>query len=428
MVNGAFALFCLVLALLASVPAPSRDDADARARYEHARATVDQNDVDDLLRVGKLALEQEAYPDAEALFRRALRIQPRLELAYHGVVAAAERRELPTESDFLKRARERLPERFAVHETRHFVILSDADPQWVRIQGTRFERAHTRFVQFARSLDLRPLPLKYRIVAVLFDARDDFLEFSAAEGGPTSDLVAGYYHPVENHLVFYHVESNTNVETARRMIARESEEIDTARRRLRALRNRRQRGEAKDLRRRIRDADAELAAREASLDDLVRRRTVQLTIHEAVHAVSFQCEVQSPYAVQPGWFSEGLATAFETDEAGLPFGPGRDFAPRRETFLELLDDGELIPLRELVALSPRDFHGSKHPPRVLYHQSYALVTWLCRYRKPGVTQYVTAINNRRGALWNRERQLAVFEDAFGDIDDLERIWLTHVDE
>ena len=40
-----------------------------------------------------------------------------------------------------------MPDAFRLYETRHYAMLSDADPRWVRRQGDRLERARTEFMR-----------------------------------------------------------------------------------------------------------------------------------------------------------------------------------------------------------------------------------------------------------------------------------------
>ena len=114
--------------------------------------------------------------------------------------------------------------------------------------------------------------------------------------------------------------------------------------------------------------------------DLADDRATGTTVHEAIHQLMFHTGVQTPHIEYPLWICEGLATAFETDDPDAAFGPDHEYAPRRDRFDLLLGADQLIELRQLVtyARMPDD---SDETVQALYHQSYALVTWMSRFRR-----------------------------------------------
>ncbi len=141
----------------------------------------------------------------------------------------------------------------------------------------------------------------------------------------------------------------------------------------------------------------------------------------AIHQLAFHTRIQSAQIQNPLWISEGLATAFETDRPKASFGPDREYAMRREQFGLLLADDRMIPLRELVTYTemPNDQDDTIAG---VYHQSYALVTWMSRFRCGDLREYLERLRREPPGRPTPERHLEIFEGAFGDIDRLERVW------
>jgi hypothetical protein len=61
----------------------------------------------------------------------------------------------------------------------------------------------------------------------------------------------------------------------------------------------------------------------------------------------------------------------------------------------------------------------------VYHQSYALVTWMHRFRRNELREYLRLMRAAPQRPLSTHHHVELFETAFGDIDDLERAWLNH---
>jgi hypothetical protein len=89
----------------------------------------------------------------------------------------------------------------------------------------------------------------------------------------------------------------------------------------------------------------------------------------------------------------------------------------------LLQDGALVPMRRLVSITSMDSIGAEDARRV-YHQSYALVTWMSRFRREELRSYLADMRRQRGRLETSDH-VSLFEQSFGRVDELERAWLRH---
>lgn len=415
---------CLLalLLLLPGAGAAAQAPDDLPPELARRLAQLDPDDVPACAAAAAACVRAERIDLAMKLCRHVLRRDPGHEDAYALISGLAAGRPIPAESEPRTKARTALPESFVARESEHFVLFSDADPAWSRTQLWRLERTHDRFIAFARAAGLRPLPLRHRIVAIAFANLEDYLAFARANDGSTGAGVAGYYNAVHDHLVYFHVESDRNVARAREDLERLAGQADAMRRDARRARSRGQGGDARALRRRAGAVDDRLAEESARLDAFARARSSAVTLHEAIHALAFGTEVQSRFVMQPLWLTEGLATAFESDEPGGDFGPDRDFALRRDVFEALADAGRLLPLADLIALDHGAIAGRMDLAEVLYAQSCAFVSWLCVHRRGGLAEFLAEINAAAGKPFGAAEQRAAFERAFGPIDRIEEQW------
>jgi hypothetical protein len=312
---------------------------------------------------------------------------------------AARAGHLQTQSDMYRRTRDLLPEQFLEYETKRFIVLSDAAPGWSRKQAALLDRTYHQFNRFARRLEVRPLPLRHKLVCVLFQEHHDYRRFARTADGVTADWISGYYSPKNDRIVFYNIE--TNPDFAEAIQVSESAE-------------------------RIAKVEGHTPAARGVLREEYKKAAVATVVHEAVHQLAFHTRIQSPQIQNPLWLSEGLATAFETDRPNRSFGPDQEYDLREEQFTELLDDGKLIPLRKLVTYSNMP-NNEDDTIAAVYHQSYSLVTWMCRFRKTELRAFLDALRSERPGRPSARRQLQIFEKAFGKVGKVEKAWLRHVE-
>ncbi|MHC4709810.1 MAG: DUF1570 domain-containing protein [Planctomycetota bacterium] len=293
--------------------------------------------------------------------------------ALRTLLGARAERKLASRSDVYRRTRKLLPDRFAEYETRRFVVLCDGKPGWSRQQGQLLERTYHQFQRYTRRIGIEPEPLRYKLVCVLFQEYDDYRQFAKAHDDVTAEWISGYYSPKHDRIVFYNIETNPEYAWARP----------------------------------ANDRGSDAAVARGRLNEDYEAAAIATTIHEAIHQLTFHTKVQSAQIQNPLWISEGLATAFETDKPNVAFGPDREYPMRREQFERLLDDGEMIPLRELVAYTEMP-NNQDDTIAAVYHESYALVTWLSRFRSTELRKYLESLRQERpGRPTPQTRRLAV---------------------
>jgi len=171
------------------------------------------------------------------------------------------------------------------------------------------------------------------------------------------------------------------------------------------------------------DGDQPLAAAADRTGESLKESAAKC-VHETIHQLMFHTRIMSPEVQYPLWICEGFSTAFETNAPEEAFGPDHDFGPRREVFQDLLATHELISLRDLVMMAQIP-GNSPTLTRQVYHESYALVTWMCRERMPQVRDYLQSMLNEAPGRLSARRHLELFEQAFGDVQAVERDWMDH---
>lgn len=361
--RAGFAFIPIVLLFSAMVSVPA-----STAGQQRRSIGCSEHDLPCHLRAAAQAEQAGDLDFAEATYRHILRLDPDSEPAYAALIALTDGRTLSKESDSYNDARELLDRTFLEYETRRFIVLSNADPRWSRSQAEHLERAHHQFMRFVNRLGIRPLPLQHKLVCVLFEHQRDYQDFAATNDNIHDPWIAGYYSPRHDRVVFFRT-------------------VD--------------------------------GGRDVS-DDV----SIATTIHEAIHQLHFHTRVKSLYVQYPLWICEGLATAFETSEPGGAFGPDHEYAPRRDRFLDLLESGEMLPLSKLVVLTAMH-DASQATVHAMYHQSYAFVVWLNRFRSDQLRAYLQSMLREPPGKVSADRQTELFEAAFGPVKAVEQQWLQH---
>ena len=328
----------------------------------------------------------------------------------------------PVESDVLTQARHLLGNDFRLHESTHFVVLSDADETMVKTQAQVLERSLIQFDRFSRRLDIRPGPLRHKLVSILFLDRDAFLAFARAFDGLDSTWISGYYSPQHDWTVFYDPTQSPNLAAARSALSRVHDAIRRTEHEAGAARRRGRRAVAADLGIELTELRSTALAQQRIVDDYADEVRDATTVHESIHQLLFHTGVQSDRVRYPLWISEGLATAFETDDPSRPFGPDSTYAPRRDRFESLLAAGDLEDLSTLVERISLDDVDSDAVDR-FYHQSCSLVTWLATRRRDDLAEYLRYMVQQEGEGEDAAFHRRAFRRCFGDERRLEITWL-----
>lgn len=142
-------------------------------------------------------------------------------------------------------------------------------------------------------------------------------------------------------------------------------------------------------------------------------------IHEAAHQFAFNTGLQKRRVMYPLWFSEGLATSFES---GQTFS-GNDV--RGRCLAEMYRQRRLIPLGKFITMTRLPADGRMH--KDIYAQACGLFNFLCRYRNEQLRNYIAELYKLEPGRRSVQSLRSEFVDVFGPIEKLESSWLEFVE-
>jgi hypothetical protein len=242
--------------------------------------------------------------------------------------------------------------KFIVYRTSHYVIIHNTNEQYVRQVGSLFEQLYRGFFAYWKNQrwDL-PEP-RFPLVALVFADRQSFLEHGIAEVGPTAKSVIGYYHLTSNRMTTFNV---PNLE-----------------------------------------------------------RSIATIIHEATHQLSYNCGLQTRFADNPMWVSEGLATFFEAPDFNSPRGwrsIGRVNQVNLQRWRKFLPTRPAESLTTLLADDTR-FRNAATATNA-YAECWALTYFLLKTRRKEYVEYLRMLSEGKPlAEKTRRERVQMFEQAF----------------
>lgn len=396
-----------------------------RPQVAHAIGTLERLSAQDepaavAFRAGRIAVERGQLAEADEWLRLAWwdsRWRSAASNALHQLHSLPDFR-LTVDHGAIRRAEQAAGVRLNRVETRHVVVLSDADLAWTRESAQLIERARTKFYAFCDSIGYPAYPHRTKLLCVLFADYAAFRHFASHQDDLQSDWIAGYYSIPHNRVVLYDersgpgfAEAFADLDEHDRTVDRKVSELGTQ---LPATRQ----ASRLELMRQADTARRGINAQRDSLSRQARQFGISKTLHEAIHQLSFNSGLQTPGKAYPLWLSEGLAIAFETDRPHRSFGPGYGSSDRMGLFRRARDEGVLVPLDELITLErvPPEL-----APRVdlVYAQCHALFELLYKNRRREMANYFRSLQQARGDESPSE-MIRLFEMHFGELEHVER--------
>lgn len=381
-----------------------RNDHHHHHQHLHNEAIADHDAARDYgswenqLAQARALIESGRHEEAEQICRQILYANPLCHDAYALIHQAAVNRPIAADSHSMQSALHWLDTRFRIVETERFVLLSDADERAIQQHAIWMEQTYEQFLRFTELSGLRPLPLQHKLVCVLFDRYDDYRAFARRHDGVMSNSISGYYSPRNDRVVFS-VQPDAWGDSRTRYVANGAGEGTV--------------GYAEG---------SQVPA--AGHEHCCPQESAAKCVHETIHQLMFHTRVMAPETQYPLWICEGLSTAFETHAPDQPFGPDHVFQPRQEVFQRLLAWNDLIPLRDLVAMTRLPSSNyDRYSIKAVYHQSYALVQWMFQHRREQMRTYLELMLYEPPGRLPEARHLELFEQAFGDVESLEAEWL-----
>ena len=241
---------------------------------------------------------------------------------------------------------------FRVYKTSHYVILHNTNEAYVRKVGTLFEQLYRGFFAYWKNQRWELPEPRFPLVALVLADRESFLEYGVAEVGQTARSVIGYYHLGSNRMTTFNV---PNLE-----------------------------------------------------------RNIATIIHEATHQLAYNCGLQTRFADNPMWVSEGLATFFEAPDFNNPRGwrsIGRVNQVNLERWRRYLPKRPAESLATLLADDARFRNGATATNA--YAECWAMTYFLLKTRRKEYVDYLRLLSEGKPLVEKSQRErIQMFEQAF----------------
>lgn len=285
-----------------------------------------------------------------------------------------------------------------VDQSPHFVVIYDGAADQAQARAALLEKAYRRFYDAFRVGRFKLAPTDKPLVCLLFKSRDVFLNYAKRADHIDMGWSGGYYSSRTNRIALYEAERWVwQPKATDASQAGADGQVTT--------------GEIKII-----PASANVAA------VVPPQVSIASTTHEAAHQLAFNSGLQRRGVMYPLWAAEGLATSFEDEQPGKPFGPAYDNPGRRRDLARAWRAGEVLPLEQFAALT-------RLPPNqpeminAIYAQAWGLFHYLFTHHRDRLADYLAnvakALPGTRSAAAMRNEFIA----AFGPIAPLEREWL-----
>jgi len=363
---------------------------------------------DDHLRANRIDQAIEAYHDV-------LRHDPMHDGAYIRLRRIDKARKLPDAPAQRDRLAREFPEGFYLRQTDHYLILYDAHHGWADTRATLLETTHDVFLREMRRAGFRPLPIRHRLEAVLFHEHRDYAAYARRVDGIQRAWSAGYYTARSNRLIVFNFHTSPLMEDL--LTAMRKAEATVERRKGEVGANPGRRGA-------LRAAERDMLIARKRYETAAAWGNIKQTLHEAVHQLAFNTRIQRPDVQYPMWFSEGLATCFETTHPAAPFGPRQLNASRLHQLNEARKRRDSIPLERFVTMTdPPDEEAARN---AAYAQSWALFHMLFNERPEQLRAYVTHMLTATPGPRDADQLRADFVAHFGQLGGFADEWKEYV--
>lgn len=287
--------------------------------------------------------------------------------------------------------RRELPVGFAFLETKHYLVAYDTSRVYAQWCAALFERLNRAFQNYWRKRGVELSKPTFPLVAVIFERREDYAEFSQGELGDNAGNIIGYYSLNSNRITTYDLTG------------------------LEAVRNGKRPRTAALINQVLSQPNAE--------------PNVATMVHEATHQLAYNVGLQERYADNPLWLSEGLAVYFETPDLRSSKGwrgIGKVNWHRLTRFRDYL---ARRPPESLAALLTEDdrFRKSANAALDAYAEAWALCYFLIKRKQDKFVAYVAELSQQpRLKSVTTEERLAVFQKHFGDLNQLDTEFVTYL--
>jgi hypothetical protein len=277
-----------------------------------------------------------------------------------------------------------LPAGFEAISTAHYVICYNTSKAYAQWCGSLFERLYMAFTNCWSRKGFTLKEPEFPLVAVVFADKAAYRRFSQAELGPAADAVIGYFSLQTNRMTMYDL-------TGAEAVTPRSNHANT------------------------------LTAISQFLSRPDAERTVSTIVHEATHQIAFNCGLHTRLSDCPLWFSEGIATYFETPDLSSAKGwrgIGMVNQSRLANFKSYLPKRPANSLETLLTSDDR----LRQPEQAgaAYAEAWALTYFLVRQHPKQYVAYLQLLSDKKPLLFDKpQTRLQQFTQVFGDLKSLD---------
>jgi hypothetical protein len=267
-----------------------------------------------------------------------------------------------------------------IHSTEHYVICSTAGKPYALWAGQMLERLFKAFRTYWKSRGFEmPEPNSPMPVLILAD-RAEFAKLAIFDKTPGSAKGNGYFLITANRIVLFDLTNSAGQQAAKTI---------------------------SDIQRRVQKIPG----------------NVGVVVHEATHQIAFNTDLHKRYADNPIWMTEGMAMYFETPDLRSRRGwstIGRVNSSRLARYLDYIRKRKQG--TSLAAIVQNSERFTKAETALdAYAESWAVTHYLIKTKNRNYAQYLAGIAAKPRFRWDSdESHLKEFEQAFGDIDQLDK--------
>jgi len=260
-----------------------------------------------------------------------------------------------------------LPEGFAIYRTKNYVIAHNTSDAYVRWVGGLFESLHRGFHAYFKNQGMTLSQPRFPLIALVFADRKSFDQYATAELGEAGESVIGYYNLETNRMTTFNVPNP--------------------------------------------------------------ERNVATIIHEATHQLAYNTGLQTRFADNPMWLSEGLAVFFESPNFANPSGwkgVGRVNTVNLARFRKYQQSRPQDSLITLLSDDSRFRNGATAEDA--YAEAWAMTYFLIRTKRKEYFQYMKELGDSKPLVQlDRRERIEMFQRIFDtDLPTLDRQFLLYM--
>lgn len=284
---------------------------------------------------------------------------------------------------------------FDIWQTKHYVVCYNTNREFARWCGQLFERLYKAFTNYWARNGFPIHEPEFPLPVLVFADPASYSTYASAELDAKPEQVPGFYSFHTNRVSLFDLTALAAGKNAG--------------------------GSAGRFRQRL----------QRFLSTSAGQMTTATIVHEATHQIAFNCGLQTRYADNPLWLTEGMAIVFEAPDLKSRTGWSgigeinhrrlrefREFAAQRRTGNSL---------HTLISTDERLRRLDTGPDA--YAEAWALNYFLLRTRREQYHRYLEALNAKPRLIFDSaEERLAEFREMFGDLPDLEEDFLRYMEK